>query len=133
MMRKTLLTGKNILVVDDEELLCEVFKEMFEYHGASVKTSNSGSAAFELLKKEKFDIVVSDVRMPKGDGMTLVRQISAELPYKPYVFLCTGFSDVSLDDAKKLGVLEIFSKPFSEAEILARIEKSLVSQSHEAA
>ena len=115
---KKLLQGKIILLADDEEMLRECINDLFTSRGATVIEAKNGVQAFELLKKNRVDIVFSDVRMPGGDGITLIRQIHNSLHYKPAVFLCTGFMDITIEEAIALGVLRVFQKPFSSDEII---------------
>lgn len=116
-------TGISILVVEDEELLREIVMEEFQDLGADVYGAEDGRSAFKMLEDKDFDIVLSDVRMPRGDGVELIKNIQS-LTNKPKVFLCTGFSDLTFDEAQKYGVLEIFSKPFNMKTIVDRIGSS---------
>lgn len=112
------LKNKLVLVVDDEPLMCECLVDIFESVGAKVIQAFDGISAFELLKSNKVDILLSDIRMPGGDGYSLMKQIGLELNYKPMMYLCTGFSDVSVQDALAVGVLKVFDKPFNVSEML---------------
>lgn len=120
-----LLLGKLILVVDDEALIREVMLEEFELEGAEVVTAQGGNEAFRLLLKRSFDAVVSDVRMPDGDGLSLVRNIRTKLSSPPKLFLCTGYNDLSEEEVKKMGVERLLEKPVSLAEMITIISKAL--------
>ncbi len=115
----------SILVVDDEEALREILIEELTYHGATVVGADNGTLAFELLKKQTYDVVISDVRMPGGDGINLLKDIDRALFPKPKIFLCTGFSDLSELNAKNLGVLEVFPKPFDMEKMVQSVFKAL--------
>jgi CheY-like chemotaxis protein len=104
--------GKSILVADDEELIREIFVEVFSSLNAVVAEAHNGKEAFELLNTNRFDVVISDIRMPGGDGIKLLEQIQNELPYQPKIFLCSGFSDIDPATAEKLNVVKVFPKPF---------------------
>lgn len=121
----TTLKNKVILVVDDEELIREVFHEDLSQIYSKVLCAENGTVALELMKKNIVDVVISDVRMPGGDGITLVKKIREELEYKPKIFLCTGFTDISAEDAKNLGVIKVFSKPFRMNEVINGIDEAL--------
>lgn len=120
------LSGARILVVDDEPELREIVMELFNLRGALTTGAENGRLAFELLKSGVFDVVFSDVRMPGGDGAELLASIQKNLNYSPKVFLCTGYADLTVDEAKQLGALEVFSKPFEMKKILPLVEASLV-------
>lgn len=122
-MRK--LEGISILVVDDEVDLREIVKEDLEFRGATVTEASNGTIALEIVKKAKIDVVVSDVRMPGGDGITLLKSLKSEFPKLPIVFLVTGYADITTDSVKALGATELFSKPFDIEKIVAEIIKAL--------
>lgn len=107
-----LLSDKKILVVDDEQIICEILKEEFSNHGATVSIAENGIEAFNLLKESAFDILVTDIRMPKGDGISLLKKIKNEMPdTKLKIFVRSGFNDLGEQEAKDLNVLYIFEKP----------------------
>jgi DNA-binding NtrC family response regulator len=119
------LLGKKVLVVDDEDELREIFVDEFRAVGATVFEVRQGTAALEVLRREKIDIVLSDVRMPGGDGISLMRKIEKEIRPKPLLYLCSGFSEHSIEEMKAIGVVEIFEKPFDWDFILSCIQRDL--------
>ncbi len=121
----SLLEGKSIMVVDDDRMLREILRDEFVFQGAKVTEAPNGSVAFDLLKKQPFDAVVSDVRMPDGDGRTLIRNIQSQLTRKPKVFLHSGFHDIPAEEAKKNGVIQIFSKPFDLDALVESLAEAL--------
>ena len=119
------LLGKKVLVVDDEDELREIFVDEFRAVGATVFEARQGVEALDILRREKIDIVLSDVRMPGGDGISLMKNIDKEIRPKPLLYLCSGFSQHSFEEMQAIGVLEIFGKPFDWDLILASIQKAL--------
>jgi DNA-binding NtrC family response regulator len=119
------LKGINVLVVDDEDELREIFVDEFRAVGAVVHEARHGVEAMEVLRREKIHVVLSDVRMPGGDGISLMKNIDKEIRPKPLMFLCSGFSQHSIDEMKGLGVIEIFGKPFDWDTILSSIQNAL--------
>ncbi len=111
-----------ILVVDDEPMICEILRDYLELDSFEVSEAYNGQQAFEMVCKEHFDIVISDVRMPNGDGSILAQKISQMTGKKPKVILTTGYSEISEADAKKLGVVKVLQKPFQGDEIIASIK-----------
>jgi DNA-binding NtrC family response regulator len=81
---------KTILIVDDEKTTCEVLKEMIETLGYNTLTAQDGVAAIELFRKENPDLVISDINMPKMDGMELLRQLK-EINEDAKIIILTGF------------------------------------------
>lgn len=112
------LAGKKIIIVEDEEFLRELLTEIFQLEGAAVTEALNGTEALELLKLSKYDIVFSDVRMPGGDGIALMKTIHKEFPDPPRRFLCSGFSDINEDQLKKIGVEKLFAKPFNTDDLI---------------
>src|SRR4051794_40929547 len=94
-----------LLVVDDEPDLREALKTFFEMINFTVLCAGSGNTAFNLLQQEAVDIVLSDVRMPDGDGTELLQELRRQGNQVPFV-LMTGFADVSREKAKQMAATE---------------------------
>jgi CheY-like chemotaxis protein len=101
----------SVLVVDDEPVLRELVAFILIDKGFQVREAESGDAAFQLICKNDFDVVVSDVRMPNGSGVELLTRISSMTKRKPVVFLVSGYSEISLEEARKLGARDLLNKP----------------------
>lgn len=123
------LKNATVLVVDDEDELREIFVDEFRAIGAKVFEARQGVEALEILHREKIDVVLSDVRMPGGDGISLIRNIDKEIKPKPILFLCSGFSEHSYEEVRALGVIEVFGKPFDWKQVVSAIEDALRSAS----
>jgi len=119
-------TGQKFLVVDDEPDLREILKDELEFEGASVMEAENGKKALEIVKANQFSAVISDIRMPGGDGVTLAREIKAIHAEKPAVILITGFADISSDEAYDLGVEGFITKPFNLGPIRENIQRVLM-------
>ncbi|TNF31863.1 MAG: response regulator [Deltaproteobacteria bacterium] len=110
------LNIKKVLVVDDEELICDLCKSLFEDEGIEVKIAYSGKDAIDIVKNEEFDFILSDIRMPKGDGVQFKKELNQLGIKTPFLFM-TGFSDLTYEQAKELGALGILKKPFDFEEL----------------
>src|SRR4030042_4776941 len=82
-----------ILVVDDEMIVCESCKRILEEEGYEVETALSGKEAFEKMKGNPFDIVITDLKMPGIDGMEVLKTFRKEYP-DTIIIMITGFSTV---------------------------------------
>lgn len=103
-------TGR-VLVVDDEEGIRSFVAESLERDGHDVVTAADGRAALAAAREEPFDVVITDLRMPEVDGMTVVRTLRTEQPDVELVVL-TAFGEVATAvEAMKLGVLDYLQKP----------------------
>jgi CheY-like chemotaxis protein/Tfp pilus assembly protein PilZ len=119
------LNGKKILVVDDEPLLRELIREELESLGANALEAEGGNSALALAQRNPLDLVISDIKMPNGDGITLLKNLSQLAVRKPVVLLMTGFADVTPAEVYDLGAVGILSKPFDLMELAMTVRKIL--------
>lgn len=103
--------AKKILIVDDEPVIRENLTELLSEHGYEIKEAESGIAAMKLIDKERFDLIISDVKMPDGDGMFLLEEVRENCSYHPGFILLTGFADISVEQALNCGADLYLSKP----------------------
>jgi len=101
-----------ILVVDDEHTMRDFLTaSMTEKY--QVRTASDGKKAMELLREEQVDLVLSDVRMPGGDGLSLLADIQQELTDPPIVLMMTAFGTIKeAVEATKRGAVDYLTKPF---------------------
>lgn len=110
--------GANILVVDDEEIIRDLIKETLEEHGHRVQCADSSDSGLELVKKQNFDLVFLDLKMPGMDGADLLREIKAIKP-RLSVVIITGYPESEImARALTQGPFGIMNKPFSESDII---------------
>jgi CheY-like chemotaxis protein len=115
-------------VVDDEEMLRNAIVSDFKRKGYNVLDAVNGHDALAIIEKQKIDVVLTDVKMPNGDGVELLERIKARNKILPVVMFITGFADITLEDAYDKGVEAVFSKPFDRkalAEAVARVTQPL--------
>lgn len=119
-----MLDKKTILCVDDEVDILELFKCELEDNNFNVLCAENGEAGWELFKNNTVDCVISDIRMPGGDGVELsrnIKKINKEVP----IFLVTGFSDYTAEELSRIGVQAVISKPFDLEEVVKMITRSI--------
>ncbi|MBI4971752.1 MAG: response regulator [Candidatus Omnitrophica bacterium] len=102
----------NLLVVDDEEEICDFVKEVLTELNVDVKSVLTGEDAMELIKQQEWDIAMVDLRLSTSiTGLDVIREIK-EKRSKTYVIAMTGYVDVDLrQKAEKLGVNYFLEKP----------------------
>lgn len=114
-----------ILVVDDEPSITEIMKIVLQDANYWVKTANSGFEALEILQKDSFDLVITDLRMPKMDGLELfekVREFNSDIEF----IVISAYSDVKKAvRAIRIGVYDYLQKDFSIEELLATVRKTI--------
>jgi excisionase family DNA binding protein len=108
----------NILVIDDDETVCSLFKDTLEDAGHKITTINDSSKGLELVKSQDYDLVFLDLKMPGIDGAELFGQIRVTNPELP-VTIITGYPDSDLMmRALEYGPLGVMNKPFNASEIM---------------
>lgn len=124
------LTEARILFVDDEPGLRDIFAKWLEIaHCARIVTAANGEEALDLLATEPFDLLVSDIRMPRIDGITLVRRRWEAGGQMPCVIFISGFGEIVEREMYALGVEAMLHKPIHREEFLATITRSLADRS----
>ncbi len=116
----------NVLVVDDQENLLDAVAFEIEILGCTPIKARNGFEALEQFKKNRIDIIISDIRMPVCDGTTLLdelRTVSQTSP--PFIFM-TGFTDLKVYEAYDRGADAFISKPL-DPDILSAIFKRVLS------
>jgi len=123
------VSNPRILVVDDEMIVCESCKRILEEEGYEVETALSGKEAFEKMKANPFDIVITDLKMPGIDGMEVLRTFRKEYP-DSIIIMITGFSTVETAvEAMKLGAFDYIPKPFTPDEVSIVVKKAIEKKS----
>ena len=113
-----------IMVVDDENIVGKRLKPALEKTGDVVETFEDGEAALARFKEEPFDIVVTDIRMEKIDGLEVLEQILA-MSARTRVILITGYATVEIArEALSKGAFDFIAKPFKPADLRAIIERA---------
>ncbi len=114
-----------ILVVDDEKITRQNLEHVFKKDGYHVNTASDGSEALDFLEKSAFDVIVTDLKMGKVDGMTVLEKAKAINP-STEVIIITGYATVSTAiEAMKKGSYHYLTKPLKLDEIRSTIQKAL--------
>lgn len=122
-MEEDFLKGKTLLVVDDEVDLRDIMASELEFMGANVFQAGNITAAKDILKGNKVDLIVSDIRMPGGTGVDLLDYVKSLNPSTPPVVLITGFADITIEDAFNRGAEVLLSKPFKLDDLIQVVER----------
>lgn len=113
-----------ILVVDDEAQITRVLRMSLSAHRYDVRVANEGEAAIEIMKDWTPDLVITDLQMPRMDGLTLCKEIRTRSGV-PIIVLSVKGDDVTKVRALDLGADDYVTKPFSMNELLARVRANL--------
>jgi CheY-like chemotaxis protein/Tfp pilus assembly protein PilZ len=115
---------KRILVVDDEDDLRHHLLDFFTERGYETTGAESGHQAWALLNTKEFDLVLSDITMPNGDGVWLLDQIRNKNADFPPVVLMSGYAKISVAEAYEKGADAFFPKPFNAKSLLKTVEEA---------
>ena len=120
-----------ILFVDDEQLLHGLFERLFTRHGIKVTSCSDATQAVGELKKNSYDLVVTDFMMPDMDGFELLSYIRSEHP-RTKVIMITAHSNVQhAVRSMKSGAIDYIPKPFSTTELVERVQNCLAISTDE--
>lgn len=112
-----------ILVVDDEPANLRILRYILNHEGYETAGAKDGVEALELLAQSRFDLVLSDVKMPRLSGVDLARHLLSNMPITPIV-LMTAYDFESREDILALNV-PCLSKPLSLDNLLSQIQRLL--------
>jgi len=113
------------LVVDDEKLIRELLEDFLGLEGFQVTTAEGGEQALEMLSQENFDLVLTDLKMPKMSGLQLLSQ-AKQLKPSLVVIIMTGYGtlDTAIDSMKQ-GAYDYLLKPFKVEDVLRIVSRGL--------
>ncbi len=113
----------NILVIDDERVICDACHLMLTEKGYSVDICLNGSEGLNVVKRGKYDLILLDLKLPDIDGIDILRAIKKIHP-NIYVVIMTGYSTVqSAVQAMKLGASDYLTKPFIDDALMLAVER----------
>jgi len=117
--------SKKILVVDDDVAFCSLLQTFLKKKGFDVTNSFTGKEAVEIINKDDFDVVITDIRLPDSDGMEILKRVKEKDISTP-VILMTGYTDIKTAvNAMKQGAFDYVGKPINPEELLNTINASL--------
>jgi two-component system alkaline phosphatase synthesis response regulator PhoP len=122
--------AQRILVVDDDKSIVKVLTGYLEQAGFKVLPAHDGETALHILRRERPDLVILDLMMPKRDGWEITRIIRAdkELASTPIIMLTARFEDTDKIAGLELGADDYVTKPFNAREVVTRVKALLRRQ-----
>ena len=114
-----------ILVVEDDREMARFLAQILSEEGYAVELAHDGPAALELFQQRRFDLIVSDLMMPRMKGTELIRRLKENHSQVP-VLVITAFGTIeSAVEAMKAGALHYITKPFRTDEFLIHVQRAL--------
>ncbi len=118
------MLGRRVLIVDDEENLRHYLQMVLSEEGYQVETAQDGEEALDKVQHHAWDIILCDIRMPKMDGMTFLKEFKAKgLEGTIIMMSAYGTVDTAVE-AMKIGAYDYVSKPFNADEIILTLKKA---------
>lgn len=117
--------SNKILLVEDDQNFGDVLRSYLEMHDYDVHLATDGEEGLAAFKKDDFDLVISDVMMPKKDGFSLGKDIKTLKPETPIIFLTAKTLKEDVLEGFKLGADDYITKPFNSEELLLRVKAVL--------
>ena len=116
----------NVLVVDDEEIICTLFAAMLAHYGRyHVVTTTDGRQVMDILRREPFDVMLLDMSMPAISGLEVLRQVTQAFEELP-VIIVTGHGSIEVAvESMQAGAADFVTKPVPAAVLHLRIQKAL--------
>ncbi|MBU0983333.1 MAG: response regulator [candidate division Zixibacteria bacterium] len=122
--RDSMKSNISILVVDDEEMMRSLLKKILERDGYRVQVAVDGQDALDKMTDNHIDLVISDLKMPRMDGFSLLKRIRQDYP-RTGVIMMTAYGDTyTVKDALLLGADEYITKPFKSFDIALVVERA---------
>src|SRR5690606_33347162 len=114
-----------VLVVDDEKFIRDILADFLGMEGYVVRTADDGSSAVAELERARYDMVISDLKMPRMGGLELLKEVARTHP-ETLTVIMTGFGTVETAiDAMKQGAYDYILKPFKVEEIVHIVQRGL--------
>ena len=117
----TQVLPRSILVVEDDELVRELLKNVLHFAGYRPSSACDGEEALLRLASESFDMIISDLHMPKVNGLALLEQVKMPPQHVPFVMLTGQAADEDVKRGLALGAEDYITKPIFAQALLERV------------
>lgn len=116
-----------ILIVDDEESVRRVLSIQTRRMGHEISEAENGKLAWELIQNQKFDTIITDLKMPELDGLELLALVRKHHPEIPVIMMTAHGTIDTAVEAMKRGAFDYITKPFNQDEFLKTVERAIAS------
>lgn len=119
---------KRILVIDDDEQICAMLRQMLSRAGHLVDEAPNGDVGIRLHRASPYDLIITDIFMPEREGLETIRELRNDFPDAKIIAMSGGGNSGELSYlslAKSFGAQQAIVKPFNRAELLECVEKAL--------
>ena len=116
-------TKPNILFIEDEEELRNILKKVIEKEGYAVDVSSTGQGAIGKVRKKRYDLVITDLRLPGMSGQEAIKRIEEISPNLKFIIISGYQLDSALEAKIKKGTYSFFGKPFLNQDVISEIKR----------
>ena len=114
-----------ILIVDDEQMICNILVQRLTREGYSCVSANNGREALNHFYKDNFSLIISDIKMPEMDGIELLKKVKAVNP-NMMVIIVTAFPEIDMAvEAMRLGAYDFITKPVTLDLVVLSVKNAL--------
>ena len=114
-----------ILIVDDDQALSDITKDMLESYDYEVEQAGSVDEAFTLLTDNRYDLIILDINLPDGNGIEFLREVKTENGALPVILVSANDTDADIVAGLEQGADDYITKPFSLSVLRARVNTQL--------
>ena len=115
---------KNILIIDDNEEILKIFKQLLLNEGYRVSTANNGAIGMILFMRRNFDLVITDLNMPEMNGLDVIRRINSVIKV-PTILMSSNYLPVGPEDTKIMGVNAVIAKTIDDYDFCELVKNCL--------
>lgn len=119
------MSGQRLLIVDDEASIRDMLAFFFHKRGFEVQTASNFTEGQASILRSTPDLVLSDIKMPDGNGLDLLRKVKAESPKTPVIMITAHTSTADAIEAMKAGAVDYIAKPFNIEELGLIVDRAL--------
>lgn len=117
------LREMKMLLIDDDEWIRDSLSLFFEGEGCQIKALETAEEGVEALKKQSYDIIIVDYRLPGMDGLDFLKRIKDSTPSAMKILITAYGSENVVTDAKQMGIQDLIEKPFTTKTIEASLSR----------
>lgn len=129
-------TMARILVIDDHYAMRQTIREVLEDQGHEILEAPDGEAGLQMQRRQRVDLVITDIFMPQREGMSTIRELCREFPELPVIAMSGGSRDLNAPEsfielARRFGARATLAKPFQIAELLSVVACTLGGEAND--
>ncbi len=117
--------SEKIIVIDDEKIVCDMAKKILENEGYEVDTFTDSQAALDKIKNQRYDLVITDLKMENVSGMDILREVNKLYPETKVIMLTAYATLDATIEAIRERIYDFFPKPVKIEELKKSVKKAL--------